>query len=667
MKKYTLILISLLMATAAVAAASDITADTKARLSNSLAKATAADDSIRILYDLFDIAPRAEKHGIGDELYNLALRNKRYDTALDVLRLCGGLSTDPQAINLHIQRAAALPPSLEKDESILFLQMKKMAILSRSLSYEKQREAMLKIETKIKQNSGHPRKLHDHLLDLYSVTEYLRNSSSSKMLTEYMDSLYTLANNPAIHLYAIPNLIYSEAANIFSDAGMFKKAIDADKKLLTIISSLEKKYNDQGRKYRYFNTNKYISYRRMLRNFKGLTTAEAKHYYARILELAAVDPEVAADLNSRHSVKGYYFMATGNNAAAIPELKSRIEIEKALPAKRLQLALLKEAAAATGDTANLVFALQGLNDILNEMDSTEIDRHYNELQYAYDIASLKNKNANLRSDMDFERSNNEKQKVSLSLLFWVIIAVLLLVLFFYYKSYRSTHSTMRNISDAIHQQRDRLKQSRFSDDFQSDNDKKNDKKKNFLHSPYSLKLNPNIVETALSDMLYISAIGSDDSKKYIYPVTINDVFHACDNWLRNDGDHSLTALNMIYPEKNISLITDPDCLVFVLTRIFRFAAKSAIGGSVDLAVELSPDSQELIFRFAHTGVRIPRGKEELLFRDFIQTCDLTSDNEFALFYCRMNAFLLHSRLSYNPIDNGPATLYFTIPYTAPEK
>lgn len=290
------------------------------QLNQQLSKAKTPKDSVKILYDIYDLSSRKEKITVGRMLYDVAGRAKDENAQLDIMRLNSNLyNTDDQFERLQKQ-VKTFPKSEEQRETELFLKMRSLSYSTRRLDSTAHKD-IVAIINKLKLTPPGKMNNIDRLLSLYTVAAYMRNVPDSKLLEEYVDSMVHMVNSSTYRLYALRNIVYSEAANIYSDAGEAKKAVEANRKLLDIINGLENKYSEAGRKYRDYDISRYIVYRRMLRNYKALTPAEVDEYYDKIQKLAQTNEEVAADLKKNNSVQACYFMAKGHYAEALPLLK----------------------------------------------------------------------------------------------------------------------------------------------------------------------------------------------------------------------------------------------------------------------------------------------------------------------------------------------------------
>ena len=627
-----------------------------------LAQAKTPDDSLHILYDIFDIVPRGKKRTVGNEIYLLAKRMGHADQSLDILRLIAGLSTEDDTFNRLRQKAKSLPASKERDETDLFIKLKQTTHNSRDWDYARQEKAMAELSEKMKANPDRQYNPVKHAGDLFAVVCFLRNDPTSSVLVEYVDSLVAIAKSGVFKEYYIPNLILNEAANIYTDAGLHEKSIQADRRLLGVINGLQAKYKKEGRKYRNYSVNRFISYRRMLRSYKALRPGEADQLYSAILELASKDMEVNYELNNRHSVKPYYFMAKGRYKDAIPEIRARLETEKAQPVRLQLLSMLRDAGEALGDSAVVIEAMTQQNDLLSLMSRHSTDKRYKELQTAYGLMQLRTKNQALQLRMAENEAEGLRRSMTLMIILWVVVLLFLILIFFYWSKYRAHSLHLNAFMQRLQNQRDALKKEHYSDYDDTSNDagrargKSGRLRKNSRHVD-------ELLQDAVADLLYISAIGRNDREKHIAPVRISSILDCT----RDDASRRLAAEDRPYnldiknPADNVKMVTDDECLCYILSHIVVFASNASPEGNMSLEVRIDEKSKDVRFIFAHDGPRIPRGNEEDLFKDIVNFDDLSKVRDSALFLSRLSAFLLRCRISYNPRSEGDAQLFFTVP------
>ena len=621
------------------------------QLQQQLAQAMTPLDSVKILYDIYDISPRKDQLAVGRRLYDVAGRAGDVNAQLDIMRLNSNLYNSDKEFDRLRRLTQSMPRSREQRETDLFLQMRKLSFATRRPDAETT-QSIATIINKLNASKADKTDDIDRLLNLYTVAAYMRNVPDSKLLEQYVDSMVSMVNSKQYTLYALRNIIYSEAANIYSDAGQTKKAVEANRNMLAMIDGLERKYRNAGRKYRDYDISRYIVYRRMLRNYKALTPAEVDKYYNEIQKLAQSNSDVAADLQRNRTPMAFYHMAKGHYADAIPLLQEAIEGSKAFPVTRQLHCMLQTAARETGDSVTLMKSLATMDKLNQDLEESHLADRYMELQVAYEVNSMeadeyKQRVRNAEAETARLRSN-----FSYNLLIWGLFAILLVVLLFYWTRYRSNIARLRRMADAMALQRDMLKNNKYND--------------NDSHTAYIRESHVTTSDTRellfsiMTSLLYTAAIGNNERDSHIEKQPVNTILK--DTAERSER-HLLpgTDLKIMYPDTDFNVTTDVNALTYLLDRIIMFAQSSSNGGQVTLKANRTDKSNRVQFIFTHSGERIKRGNEETLFEYIINMDEMAERDDSSMIICRLIALLLQCNITYNPHVDGPAKLIVSIP------
>lgn len=622
-----------------------------AALQNRLRNTKTPADSVRILYDIYDLSSEKAKPAVGKDIYIVAKRAGNVKAQLDILRMNSNYYNDEKDLIRLQQLALSQPRSREQMETALFLKMRILSRTTRHLSQEEQIRRLSKLIQQIKNTPTKKQHPYDRLYNLYAVTCYLRHNSDSKLMTQYLDTLVSLVQKPDYQLYALHNMVYSEAARIYTDSRMYPQAIAADRHLLKVIDKLENLYHSRGRKYRDFAISRYVVYRRMLRNYKGLTPAEIEDLYKKVQQLAAKNPDIADDMRLPSSVQAYYLMARNKYAEAIPLIKESLEIEKSLPRVRQLYEMLQTAARQTGDSATLLSSMSAYSDIVQKLDSVNAAEKYKELQVAYDVNSLQERYSRIQLEKAQNESASLRQQMLIALGAWLVVAALLVVLLVYWSRYRTNLNHLSDFAKRIARQRNILKDNRFSeyDDVACEPEK-------LLQTRDTRKL----MRSILSDILYMSALGHDVRQRNITTISMQRILNETERLnARHRSEDCSLHINM--PEKDFNITTDPECLVYILTHICDFAQSHSDKCDAEIDIMRLDDSKAFHIRVEHSGNRIVRGCEHSLFRNFVDWDEISTREDSATFICRLIAFLQQCTISYNPHVAGPPQLILTVP------
>lgn len=630
----------------------------KSELEAKLSACRTPSDSVKILYDLLDISANNDKIPIAIQIYHTAARYGDQNAQLDVLRQLTGLyDNDVDRLRMQ-QMAEKMPASREQAETVLYIKMRRIASHSRDKSLEDQQHELSGIVRRLNDPDKSKINPYDHLLDLFTLTSFLRNTTNTGIATQYLDSLVALADNSNYELYALRNMIYSGASSIYSDTDNPEKAVKTSKEVLKIIKELEQKYKGMGRKYRNYDTSYYVFYRRLLHNHTALTPQEVELYHKRIMEIASRDKDVAADLASNPTALSHYYMARKEYDKALPYLKVVAKRNNSLPMKRAIFADLQTAARETGDSVTLLSALDSYNHVMEEIEKSSINAKLLELQLAYDVNTLKARNTQLQLDKANAQATALRNNMTYSLAVWLIIAILLAILLFYWTRNRANIQHLARFAVLTSTQRDKLQQTRYAE-----TDQDEEAAQRILDKSKALgkcRDSRTLLQSILSDILYISAIGRDDRIKHISTVSMN---HSIEQ-ARKQAMPLIKPghdVDVTYADPDFDIVTDRECLEYLVSHIISFADSRSETGDVTLEVKHSPGSNTAQIVFTHSGDRIPRGHEESLFHNFVDWDELHNLDNSALFICRMIAFLLRCNIAYNPHVEGTARLVVSIP------
>ncbi len=390
MKKFILLLFTLLILPTEGYATPDKRAMI-ARLREELATVKTNQDSIKILYDIFDLSSRRDYMNVCKELDAVAARGGDNTVRFDMARQMANVGSSDSVLADIERRVRTLPDCKEKKETALFVKIRRLSAIARNISEKERQERIAR--TIVPEDNKLDK--YGKVERLFTICEYLSVFAKGDMLVNYLDDLGELMKASGIDNYALKNIYYTESANIYSITGNHDKALAADRILLKEIDNLEKRYKAQGRKYRNLDVNRFIIYRRMLSNYDSLSIDEANDLYSKILAIAERNEDVKSTMEYNRRASAYHAMKNGRYAEAIPYIRRQLSIERSHILRKRMLEMLVEAASAIGDQTNLDIAQKELDAINREINSVDARQKYNELQVKYDVSALRAENAEL--------------------------------------------------------------------------------------------------------------------------------------------------------------------------------------------------------------------------------------------------------------------------------
>lgn len=653
-------------------------------------------DSVKILYDLFDVENSAsQREENGKLLYDVAVRAGDDGARLDMLRqLAVVLSRKPDACLALRKETDKIKSHPELADTKLFLDMYIILTKARNSSEAERQKQLAGLIANAEKPGGN---WYVQVKDLYTVCVYLSLEGAPNLLEDYLDKLEKkLAEKPDL-LYAVKNLYYTSAAIHFTDAGRQAKAVAADRKLLGVIKGLENMYKGKRRNFRNYDVQKYVSYRRLLHNHKALSSADVGKYYAASIELSKKNPAVEDDFKASPRVEAYYAVATKQYAKAVPLLRKAMETSNPgnLQFRRSMLEMIIEAARGAGDSDALAAAIEEYDALIEKSKDVASKNLYRELQIKYDINLLRAKNASLEIEKRDSRLAAKRKVIWVISIALAVVVILLLVLLFYY---RRTRSLTRNLSAALRrmeQERDTL--NRIQTQLIKARDKAeaaNMAKDEFLHSisheirtplnaimgfsrliakkvpetlapkfkTFSKQITSNteLLEVLVNDILYLSSIEKHTPETSSEMISASTLLSQCAQWASHKVNPGV-YVDCRMPRPDILIRSDRGSIEEVLMKMLSNAAKFTSKGSITLeCVDNGPDGT-VSFVITDTGSGIPAGYEEEIFERFVKLDSFKQGTGLGLYICRQIATSLHGKIYADPSYSGGARFVFTVP------
>ena len=643
-------------------ARADSRQNTAAHVRGQLAAARTQADSIKILYNVLDLLPRKEQPAVARVMDAIALRAGDYDTRLDLARQITACYNDDDSLARIEARVAAFPASQNQKETMLFLKMKRITVRTRSMTEADCQADIVRILSETEDEKQ--KSPSDQLLDFFTIVEHLRNIGSGDMLKKYLDRLDALAASTHFSLYAISNLIQSEAANIYTDAGDARHGVEADRKLQQIIDGLEKKYAGMGRRYRNYDVSRYVSLRRMMRNYKGLSRSEIDSVHSEVMKLAATSSDVRDDVEKLPKYRAFHAMATGDYATAIPLLK-QILAQTQRPAIRKQLIeFLIDAAENVGDNATKIEALKQYTAILEEFNDLKAAERYRELQIKYDVQDLKTRNTELELENRNEEVRSARRIMTFVIFAFVLLFIILVMSLYHWGRFKKNSSSMGDVVDNVHGERERLKDEMFDLDttdplafeerMESETWSKRLRRRGARWNNISLFMTRSIV----NDLLYISCIGHNSMARHIEKTSLGHLLSEAGAAARDDSD-SPSNVVVRHPDEEITVVTDRECLAALIENIFDLSVKYSPSHTVDIS--LRPAERYVDLLITTVGVRAASPDDPQLFDDFSLAKRLLRRKGAGLFICRLISMLLQCRFIPDTTFDGGCRYIFRIP------
>lgn len=663
-----------------------------------LAYANTPSDSVKMMYDIFDLENSATRRKAnGRVLYDVATRAGDKEARLDMLRqIATACASNPDALHKIRREADKIKKSPTLADTKLFLDLYIILCESRKSTEEERRAKLTQI---IARTTNPGTSWTDQVKDLYTVCAYLSQEGSVNMLADYLYKLsQKMAERPDLH-FSVKNLYYTSAAINYTDGQRPFKAVEADKALLSIIDNLEKNYTGKGRKYRNYDVQRYVSYRRMLQNYKALPPRDIEAYHKAVQELSRKNPAVKEDIETNPIAEASYLMATKKYARAMPLLKHLLHAAdpRKMMARLGILDMLVEAAKATGDEATLAMATRQQKEILREKSETENLNLYRELQIGYDVNQLRAKNAELELEKRDQQISSNRRIVWMLSAALVVVLVLVVILLYYYTHARALSKNLAEAVGHLEEERDAL--NNIQTQLISARDRAeaaNNAKDEFLHSisheirtplnaimgfsklivkrvPDSLmpKLkgfssqiiyNTELLEVLINDILYLSSIDTHSPDLSVETTSASTLLSLAAQWTANKVKPGV-YIDCPMPRPDITLHSDRSNIEEVLMKVLANAAKFTEKGSIRLECHDNRDGT-VSFIVSDTGPGIPRGHEEQIFQRFVKLDAFKPGTGLGLYISRRLAEALRGTIRVDTTYTKGTRIVFTIPKDA---
>ena len=440
--KLTFLLISIFMAcgifpTYAISS-TPFNQDQADKMAGTLKNASTPDDSIKILYDVYDLSDRCNRKDVGLQILEIAQRTQNEKVLVDLISRLSNKVDDMEGLQRLMKYSSSLSADSAARGVDLVLEMEEAKQQAQSLTDKERHDKVVefgRIDLMEKED------LYENIIDLYRAMVNLGVTSQGSLYLEYIYRLGELVPLLPEEDFAIRNLYYTTAALYYTRRGHHQQAIESDRELLRQIDKIEKKYAGSDRKYLDLSYVKYVSYRRMLDNYPGLSPQEVEDLYAKCVALAEENEEVRQLFGERGITKSSYFMARGEYDKAIPELKKVLSDSAVSNSRKLRvLDRLATAYNATGNSKEELETLREYAALLEQDKENRIQDAYNELEIRREI----DKQA-FRDNKEQEQQreeNREMRKVSLTLVY-----VLALIIIFILQAYFRQRKKMRSLEE----------------------------------------------------------------------------------------------------------------------------------------------------------------------------------------------------------------------------
>ena len=369
-----------------------------ATLSERLAKADNAADSIQFIYDIHDLTHTADRMPLVKQLYELAGRTGNHTVQLDMLRqwaILGAMASNDSIVSEALSLVDTLPDSEDRRQTRTFILASKAS--AHRYKSDAERSTHLRQLLKVFVDLPDDADPYERAATLFTLTEILSKETQGELLSEYLDyldkaitAMPTLPNN---YLRIKFNVI---AAPSYSHNDETTKSIKADRSQLLTINQMLKFNRADGRFYKNFDIARYKCLRRLLLNYECLSDSDIHDYYAQVVEIAGRNPDVAADCQSDPSICLGMLVRRGKYDEALNAAKRIAADASGLYDRRRALRQLIDVADMAGDSLVRRQAENRNYYLMEEYMTHKANERVRELQILYDVNALRRQSAATR-------------------------------------------------------------------------------------------------------------------------------------------------------------------------------------------------------------------------------------------------------------------------------
>lgn len=662
---------------------------------NTLRLAKSPNDSLRVMYDIYDTAPPEKRTAAAETLYQMAKRLDNVDVQLDMLRTLASLyMINDSILEEQLERVDKLPKSGRQQEIKTFIRLMRVTHWATNATPEECADMLFKELSDYKETEK--TSLSDKIVHLYSVCLYLGNENRGAMLMSYISQLERLVQKLPYQYEDIRNHFYKNAARIYAINNSAKRSVAANYELVAGLKRMTTRLHKEGRMFSHADFSEYRAYIGILANYGVLMDSEIEDLYRKVHELMNNNPEVMNDARKSEGAEMFYNMAKKNYAVAFPILKRQVDNPAHKQYRTSLLKMLIEASEAVGDQATLIQALKDYSEDIERQLVASVEDRMSELQVVYGVNSLQRERDMLEQERHASDLKWHRGIMIGSIVALIILVIAMLLILRVYRRAKRLSEELKNANNSLLEERDKLKRAQQKLIMARDKaHKATEVKSDFVNSmsrevsapltaivEYSqfivdnmdesrrkylegfaevVTLSAELLQTLINNALDVSVMEKDDAVITSRPVSVQGMCHMALENVRRKVKPSVTLEFANAGEADTIVSTDPGRVEQVLLNLLGNAAKFTDEGSITLSYESDPVAGTLNFAVTDTGIGIPEGKEQVIFQRFEKLDSHSQGSGLGLYICSLVARLLGGTVKVDTTYSKGARFIFTIP------
>ena len=651
-------------------------------LSRRLSLRLSYNDRVKSLFNLIDLASNNQiAFSFNTELLKISREKKDEPIQLEAIRNLASLDQD--RLPYYIALVKHLKPTDKQKEMVVFLQYSPTLNM---LSNKSGKERLAFVEDLIKRYKTEPLgDIYHQIGQLFCLCSILSRMTGGQLCVAYLKELGCKVDQlPSDGSYLLSNSYYVLAAQFYSHLDMQQEALAADRKILQMAPVLEARFRAQGRIYKNMDVYRCISYRRMLMYTHVLSLKEIESIFNEIKTLASKYKEIKDDLYNPCSISMIrYYMATKQYSKALPYVNNVLTTKDKKFAWLYNECLRYRIVIGNALRRDKDYRKYSIEYIafLEDSYKKDLDVKSKELQLSYDVNRLIQKVSNLQDEK--QKSEFERNKIItwISIISLLVIFVLLLIVLRYLHLYKISNSHLRKTSDKLREAygkaeiSDKMKTMfirnmnheirtplnaivGFSSVLADENSALTNEERKHLSK--IIEENSDILQRQLSELLDISLIEAGTIKCVYAYCDINSLCSSVVDKMRMQCQRGVSMQFIPFPD-NLKIKTDERLISQVLTSLFDNACKFTSQGRIELAGIVNRKTNTVTFSVTDTGIGIPGGKKNVIFRAFEKLDTFKSGVGLGLKLCSSIAETLNGTVVLDSSYKEGARFLFTIP------
>ena len=263
---------------------------------------TNARDSVKTLYYLYDLSDRNGQKNIAWQIYETAGRAEDLNSQMDMLRNLAVFNYKNDSIIRTLQTLADKIPNEDARAATKTFIFNQQVSSQCGIPEDSKLSSML-LDSIINSHNLQGNNIYDRIALLYQIIQYIGVESEGSLFVECLDKYASMIDQLPESDFPLKNQFYVTSAQFHSrPGGDQRRAVIYDRKLLEITDMLKQMYMKQNRTHRNYDDLRFVSYRRILSNFKVLSQAEIEETYDSLMMLRARNSDVQRTLDSDHRV-----------------------------------------------------------------------------------------------------------------------------------------------------------------------------------------------------------------------------------------------------------------------------------------------------------------------------------------------------------------------------